>query len=174
MIFRKPQSTPSGESAVLTIDIEANSPRGRRRRRWQDLWLVAALLAIASIPLSEGYATFATNRGLRKEWIANGPACPTVAALSPAARGAKPPKPFVYKGVGFAYQIGDVACAPVPEKSLFTKTTFPVCQFDAPAGIAVTAGARTTYFEPGVGRGATVMVHAGQPPTCVMLGAMHD
>ncbi len=174
MIFRKPQSTPNAETAVLTIDIEANSPRGRRLRRWQDLWLVGALMAIASIPLSEGYTAFATNRGLRKEWIARGPACPAVAALSPAARGAKPPAPFVYKGVAFAYQIGDVACAPVPEKSLFTKTTFPVCQFDAPAGIAVTVNGRTTYFEPGVGRGATVMIHAGQPPSCVMLGAMHD
>ena len=174
MIFRKPQRTPEIESAILTIDIEANSPRGKRLRRWQDLWLVPALLAIASIPLSEGYAAFATNRGLRKEWIATGRACPVVSVLSPASLGARPPKPFVYKGVGFAFQIGDVTCAAVPEKSLFTKTTFPVCQFDAPAGIAVTAGGRTTYFEPGVGRGATVMIHAGQPPSCVMLAALHD
>ena len=174
MIFRKPQHTPRAESAVLVIDIPANSARARRFRWVQDLAMLSLLLAIASIPLSEGYTAWSTNRSLRKEWIAAGHACPVVAALSPAVRGAKPPRPFVYKDVGFAFQIGDVACAPVPEKSLFTKVTFPVCQFDAPGGIAVTAGGHTTNFEPGIGHGATVMVHAGKPPTCVMLAGVHD
>ena len=174
MIFRKPQRTPRSEGMVLSIDTGADPVRAKRIRRLQDLGLIALLLAIASIPLSEGFKAFATNRGLRKEWIAEGKACPVVAAISQAARGAKPPKPFTYKGVGFAFQIGDVACAAAPEKSLFTKVTFPVCQFDAPGGIAVTVGGRTTYFEPGVGHGATVMVHAGQPPSCVMLAGVHD
>ena len=175
MIFRKPRRAPPRiEELVLTIDTGGNPGRAKLYRRLQDLGIVALLLAIASIPLSEGYTAWAANRGLRHEWIAAGRACPVVAALSPGARGAKPPAPFVYKGVGFAFQIGDVACAPVPEKSLFTKVTFPVCQFDAPAGIAVTAGGRTTYFEPGIGHGATVMVHAGRPPTCVMLAGMRD
>lgn len=174
MIFRKPQRTPPAEGLVLTIDTGADPKRAKRMRALQDLAIVALLLAIASIPLSEGYAAWSTNRGLRKEWIAEGKACPVVAALSPAVRGAKPPKPFVYKGVGFAFEIGDVACAPVPEKSLFTKTTFPVCQFDAPGGIAVTSAGRTTYFEPGIGHGATVSVHAGKPPGCVMLAGVHD
>ncbi|MGZ6020892.1 MAG: hypothetical protein ACXWKO_19675 [Phenylobacterium sp.] len=174
MIFRKPQRTPPVEGLVLTIDTGGNPARAKLFRQLQDMGIVALLLAIASIPLSEGYAAWSTNRALRKEWIAAGRACPVVAALSPAVRGAKPPKPFVYKGVGFAFQIGDVACAPVPEKSLFTKITFPVCQFDAPGGIAVTAGGRTTYFEPGIGHGATVAVHAGQPPSCVMLAGVHD
>ena len=174
MIFRKPQRTPPTEGMVLTIDTGASAVRQRRMRRLQDLGLIALILAIASIPLSEGYAAWSTNRALRKEWIAVGRNCPVVAAISPAARGAKPPAPFTYKGVSFAFQIGDVACAPVPEKSLFTKVTFPVCQFDAPGAIAVTAGGHTTLFEPGVGRGATVTVHAGQPPTCVMLAGMRD
>jgi hypothetical protein len=174
MIFRKPQRTPQAEGLVLAIDTGANAVRQRRMRRLQDLGLIALLLAIASIPVSEGYAAWATNRGLRHEWMAKGQPCPAVAALSPAARGAKPPAPFVYKGVRFAFQIGDVACAPVPEKGLFTRTTFPVCQFDAPGGIEVTAGGKTTVFEPGVGHGATVMVHAGQPPSCVMLSGMRD
>lgn len=174
MIYRKPQRTPKAEGLVLTIDTGADPARARRMRRLQDLGLVVLLLAIASIPLSEGYKAFATNRGLRKEWMADGKACPVVAAISPASRGAKPPKPFVYKGVGFAFQIGDVACAPVPEKGLFTKVTFPVCQFDAPGGVAVTVGGHTTYFEPGVGHGATVMVHAGRAPECVMLAGVHD
>jgi hypothetical protein len=174
MIFRKPQRTPPTQGLVLIIDTGGNPARAELFRRLQDLGLIALLLAIASIPLSEGYTAWSANRGLRKEWMASGRACPVVVALSPAALGAKPPKPFVYKGVGFAFQIGDVACAPVPEKSLFTRVTFPVCQFDAPAGIAVTVGGRTTYFEPGIGRGATVMVHAGQPPSCVMLAGLHD
>jgi hypothetical protein len=174
MIYRKPQRTPPTEGMVLTIDTGGNPKREKLFRRLQDLGIIALLLAIASIPLAEGYTAWSANRGLRKEWMASGRACPVVTALSYAARGAKPPRPFVYKGVGFAFQIGDVACAPVPETSLFTNVTFPVCQFDAPAGLAVTVGDHTTYFEPGIGRGATVMVHAGQPPSCVLLASVHD
>jgi hypothetical protein len=165
MIYRKPQRTPPTEGMVLTIDTGGNPKREKLFRRLQDLGI---------IPLAEGYTAWSANRGLRKEWMASGRACPVVTALSYAARGAKPPRPFVYKGVGFAFQIGDVACAPVPETSLFTNVTFPVCQFDAPAGLAVTVGDHTTYFEPGIGRGATVMVHAGQPPSCVLLASVHD
>jgi hypothetical protein len=174
MIFRKPRRTPRTEGLVLVIDTGGNPARARAFAKLQTVGLFVLLAAIASIPISEGYAAWATNRSLRKEWIATGRNCPVVAALSPASRGARPPAPFVYKGVGFAFQIGDVACAPVPEKSLFTRKTFPVCQFDAPGGIAVTASGHTTYFEPGVGHGATVTVHEGQPPTCVVLAGMRD
>jgi hypothetical protein len=124
--------------------------------RLQTLGIVLILLAVASIPTSIGYSTWSERQRMRDEWTAAGPACPVVASPSPANRGAKPPPPFVYKGVGFAYQIGDVNCVAAPEKGLFNSRTYPICQFDAPAAIAVTAGGRTVLFEPGVGHSATV------------------
>jgi hypothetical protein len=139
----------------------------------QNVGLFALLAAIASIPVSEGYSAWATHRATRGEWLTKGPACPVVSALSMAARGARPPPPFVYKGVGFAFQIGDVTCAAVPEASIFSSRTFPVCQFDAPSGIAVTVGGRTVVFEPGMGHGATVTIHDGRI-TCVTSRGLHD
>jgi hypothetical protein len=139
--------------------------------RLQTLGIVLILLAVASIPTSIGYSTWSERQRMRDEWTAAGPACPVVARPSPANRGAKPPPPFVYKGVGFAYQIGDVNCVAAPEKGLFNSRTYPICQFDAPAAIAVTAGGRTVLFEPGVGHGATVAVREGHVSCVVDKGA---
>jgi len=174
MIFRKQQSSPAREGMVLAIDLGGGDPKhARMRARLQAAGLIALVAAAASIPVSEGYTAWATHRALRLEWLVNGPNCPVVTALSPAARGAKPPAPFVYKDVGFVYQIGDVTCAAVPERSLFSHATFPVCQFDAPAGVAVTVAGRTTVFEPGVGHGATVSVDHGRI-ACVTSRGMRD
>jgi hypothetical protein len=139
--------------------------------RLQTFGIVLILLAVASIPISTGYSTWAERQKMRKEWTAVGAACPIVATPSPANRGAKPPRPFVYKGVGFAYQIGDVSCVAAPEKGLFNSRTYPICQFDAPAAIAVTAGGHTILFEPGIGHSATVAVQRGRV-TCVVGGGL--
>ena len=130
--------------------------------RLQTLGIVVVLLAVASIPITVGYSTWRTHRSLRAEWSAAGPACPLVPEPSVAARGAKPPAPFTYRGAHFAYQIGDVECAAVPEKSLFDSAHYTVCQFDAPGAVAVTTAGRTATFEPGIGRGAMVTVRKGQ------------
>jgi hypothetical protein len=141
--------------------------------RLQTFGIVLILLAVASIPISVGYSTWAERQGMREEWTAAGPACPIVATPSIANRGAKPPKPFAYKGVGFAYQIGDVSCVAAPEKGLFNSRTYPICQFDAPAAIAVTVGGRTILFEPGVGHSATVTVERGRV-SCVLGGGLRS
>jgi len=129
--------------------------------RVQTAGIVLLLGACASIPLTIAFGTWATRQAMRKEWAARGAACPVTPALSIAARGPKPPPPFVFQGVAFAYQIGDVSCVGIPE-GWFSKATYPVCEFDAPAGIKVTYRGRTTYFEPGVGHGASVTIRHGQ------------
>jgi hypothetical protein len=139
--------------------------------RLQTFGIVLILLAVASIPIATGYSTWAERQQMREEWTAVGPACPIVARPSPANRGAKPPRPFVYKGVSFAYQIGDVSCVAAPEKGPFNSRTYPICQFDAPAAIAVTAAGRTTLFEPGIGHSATVAVQRGRV-SCVVGGGL--
>jgi hypothetical protein len=139
--------------------------------RLQTFGIVLILLAVASIPITIGASTWHEHQRMRDEWTAVGPACPIVVSPSPANRGAKPPKPFVYKGVGFAYQIGDVSCVAAPEKGLFNSRTYPICEFDAPAAIAVTVGGRTVLFEPGVGHSATVTVERGRV-SCVVGGGL--
>ena len=132
----------------------------------QTLGIIGVMLGVASIPVTVVVSTWLARRAMWAEWTASGPACPVVTQISIAGRGAKPPRPFVYQGVGFARQIGDADCVAVPQ-GVFQSRTFPVCAFDAPAAIEVTAGGRTTIFEPGVGHSATVMVRDGQP-SCVV------
>ena len=132
--------------------------------------LVALLLGVAFIPFAEGVGVWAHHQAMRRVALAPGRACPRVARLSMAALGAKPPKPFDYKGAHVAFQIGDVDCEPVPV-ALFGEATFPVCRFTAPGGIEVTAHGRTTVFEPGVGHSATVAIRP-DGATCKLGGAM--
>ncbi|WP_372782047.1 hypothetical protein [Phenylobacterium sp.] len=138
--------------------------------RLKTFGIVLLLAAVAGMPISVGVATWLDHQSLRKEWTAIGPACPVVAAPSPAALGAKPPPPFTYRGARFAYQIGDVECVAAPEKNLFDSSNYTVCQFDAAGAVAVTKGGRTTIFEPGIGHGATVTVRKGQV-SCAIMGA---
>lgn len=130
--------------------------------RLQTLAILLILAAVVAMPLTVGLSTWLDHQSLRREWTVHGPACPEVAQISLAARGAKPPKPFTYRGASFAYQIGDVECAAVPEKSLFDSSSYTVCQFDAAGAVEVRAGGRSLIFEPGVGHGATVTVRKGQ------------
>ncbi|HEY8003321.1 MAG TPA: hypothetical protein VIE16_03785 [Phenylobacterium sp.] len=130
--------------------------------RLQTLAILLILAAVVAMPLTVGVSTWLDHQSLRREWTAQGPACPVVAEISAAARGAKPPKPFAYRGATFAYQIGDVECAAVPEKSLFDSSSYTVCQFDAAGAVQVTAAGRTVRFEPGVGHGATVTLRKGE------------
>jgi hypothetical protein len=139
--------------------------------RLQTFGIVLILLAVASIPITIGVSTWLDRQRMREEWTHVGPACPVVARPTPANRGAKPPGPFVYKGVGFAYQIGDVSCVAAPEKGLFNSRTYPICEFDAPAAIAVTVSGRTILFEPGVGHSATVTVRHGRV-SCTVGGGL--
>jgi hypothetical protein len=69
--------------------------------------------------------------------------------------------------VGFAYQIGDVECAAVPESNPFDSSHYTACQFDAAGAVEVSYGGRTTVFEPGVGHGAVVTIRKGEV-SCVI------
>ena len=89
------------------------------------------MLAVASIPATVVVSTWLSRRAMWAEWTAGGPACPVVARISTAGRGAKPPRPFVYQGVGFARQIGDADCVAVPQ-GLFQSRTFAGLRLRAP------------------------------------------
>jgi hypothetical protein len=147
--------------------------RGPLFAKLQTAGIVILLVAIASIPISVGVGTWAARRASLRAWLAAGQACPIAVTPSPATRGAKPPPPFVYKGVGFAYQIGDVICEALPVEDIFSNATFPGCNFDAPAAVEVTMGGRKVLFEPGVGHSAIVTVRNGRA-SCTIGAAFRD
>lgn len=163
-----PENLPFGQGAAALAGL-IRKPAGLMAKV-QTAGIVLLLAACASIPLTVGVGTWASRQAMRREWTAQGPACPIAPTLSIAARGSKPPPPFVFQGVAFAYQIGDASCVAIPE-GWISKATYPVCEFDAPAGIQVTYRGRTTHFEPGVGHGASVTVRHGQVG-CTVSGAL--
>jgi hypothetical protein len=168
MITQRPAESPDVPGIALPIGLRLDGRRRRLVGGLQTAGIVLLLLALASIPVQVGVSTWATHQAMKDEWAIRGPACPVVAQVSRAATGFRPPPPFVYQRVGFAYQIGDASCEAVPE-GMFSGATHPVCQFDAPAAIKVTYAGRTTIFEPGVGHRATVSVRGGKV-SCVMGG----
>lgn len=163
----KPTARPSDPGIALPIAIWLGGKRRRVIGRLQTAGVLLLLFAVAGIPLTIGFTTWTDHRSLKKEWAIAGPACPVVTRVSPAARGAKPPPPFTYRGAHFAYQIGDVQCAAVPEENIFDSSHHTVCQFDAAGAVEVTSGGRTTIFESGVGHGAMVTVRKGEV-SCVI------
>ncbi|MBS0331381.1 MAG: hypothetical protein JSS35_01315 [Proteobacteria bacterium] len=134
----------------------------------QALGAITFMVIAALLPFATVLGTWAQRQSLRTQALAPGPACPRVEKLSIAAMGAKPPKPFDYKGSHFAFQIGDVSCDAAP-LHWFGKETFAACNFDAPGGIEVTTNGKTTVFEPGVGHSAIVAVRP-QGTSCTIGG----
>lgn len=154
-----PTSAP-GETISQPIAVLARR-KGRLAARLQTAAIVAILVAVASIPTAVIYNTWATHRGLIKEWSAAGEACPIATALSPAVQGAKPPPPFTYRGARFAYQVGDAECAAVPVENPLSSAHYTVCQFDTPLAVSVEAFGQKALFTPGMGRGAMITVRDG-------------
>lgn len=121
------------------------------------------LLFTAFIPVQIAYATWADHRALKDEWKIPGPACP-----GPVHAWRWPePRTIRYKGVAFARQYGGIYCEAVPVENPFSEASYPVCQFTGPGRILVTAAGRTTVYEPGIGKPATVKVRDGQV-SCVV------
>jgi hypothetical protein len=121
------------------------------------------LLAAVSFPSQVAYATWADHRALKDEWKIPGPACP-----APAHAWRWPaPRTIHYKGVAFARQYGGIYCEAVPVENPFSQATFPVCQFSGPGRVLVTLAGRTTAYEPGIGKPATVTVRDGRV-SCVV------
>jgi hypothetical protein len=156
---------PDAQAFTLPLPLRTGGTREAIASGFELVGVVVFLVAIVGVTATVGPSKLTDLGAMRRDWTIEGPACPIVPAISNAGRGAKPPAPFTYQGVRFAYQIADASCEAVPEGYL-TSRTYPVCQFDAPGAVAVTTAGRTVIFEPGVGRRATVTVRDGRA-TCV-------
>jgi hypothetical protein len=162
---RSAPSDPEAQAFTLPIPLGSGGAREAIAIGFELAGVVVFMVAIFGVLVTVGPSKWTDLATMRRDWTIEGPACPIVPAVSKAGRGARPPPPFTYQGVRFAYQIADASCEAVPEGYL-TSRSYPVCQFDAPGAVAVTTGGRTVIFEPGVGRRATVTVRDGRA-TCV-------
>ena len=140
-----------------------------RRELLEIAGVLGVLAIVVSLPLIGVYATWSDRRAMRTAWNIDGPSCPVAAAPTPSASERRPLKVFEYGGASFSRKFGHVSCVAPREGGLFTRTTYRVCQFTAPALIGVVTADRTVFYATGVGRKATVTVRGGEP-SCVIGG----
>jgi len=152
----------------MMADFGSSAAR-RRTRRGPDLaprvveallWL-SWLAATSAVPASVAFATWADVEARKAEWTIVGPPCPTVTRLAASVVGLKGPRRFEYGGADFSHAFGEASCAAIGEDGLLTRETYPVCQFNNPGAVTVSAHGRSVIFQPPVGDHATVTVRRG-------------
>jgi len=143
------------------------------RRRWESKpetgGMAAVLLAVISIPAGLAFANWADMRAARVAWSIDGPPCPRAASAAMLYAGRLPPYVFDYGGARFTRQYGHASCVGFREDGLFNQAVYHVCQFSAPASLAVQTGPDVVTYHPGVGHHATVTIRRGKA-SCVMGG----
>jgi hypothetical protein len=137
-------------------------------RAGQIINLSGLMLVILAVPALTVYETWSEQAAMRRAWNIVGPACPVVEA-SPTLFGAKGPKAFDYGEIRFERRFGHVSCVAPAKRGMVGGEVYRVCQFTAPAALAVTTGGRTSLYSTGVGQRATVTVRDGQV-SCVLAG----
>lgn len=140
-----------------------------RKARLQTAAGAALVVAALALPAWLVGSTWLDRTALKRQWTIAGPACPVVAKVDKAVVGRRSPQFFEYRGVRFGRQSGEVSCVAPPLGNPLDPKSYTVCQFPAPVMVSVAAAGRTTIFQPGLGRRATVTVRDGQV-SCVMAG----
>src|SRR5580698_10163080 len=115
------------------------------------LGLMTIGLLIVGLPIGGVSALFAHQQGLRHDWDIKGPPCPPASHSWREIALSREPHSFKDGGADFSHPFGGVDCASVPDGPFITRRAYYACQFTAPIMIAVTAGGRTTLYEPGAG-----------------------
>jgi hypothetical protein len=136
--------------------------RKPKRGATANLGLITIGLVLAGIPIGGISALFAHQQGLRHDWDIKGPPCPPPIHTWREIVLSRQPRTFQYGGADFAHPFGAADCASVPDGPFITRRAYYACQFTGPAMISVTVGGRTTLFEPGPGRHATVSLRRGR------------
>ncbi len=131
--------------------------------------MAALVVAGLGLPVLLVGSTWSDRVAVRRQWSIAGPACPVVAKPDRAIVGRRSPQFFNYMDVRFGRQSGEVSCAAPPDGNPLDPKSYPVCQFPAPVMVSVDTEAGTVFFQPGLGRPATVTVRRGHV-TCVMAG----
>lgn len=145
----------------------------RRRSRGGLPWFVTAggiALAVAAVITTEVLRRqheIADATAASQAAAVNGPPCDTLTPAAFAASKLPPKKVFIFNGVRFARRYGHVDCSTLADPVKKGGAFIPVCQFTGPAVISVTTDKGEFYFEPGVGRSATVFV-PDTGPRCVL------
>ena len=141
-----------------------------RRRISQGLWLGVALGAALTAAILARNWSYHRSLELEQGWVSAAPACPAISAAAYAARNyLTRERTTDYDGATLARQFGHVMCKEIDTPGRWGFVTHPVCQFTSPTAIRVRRGEVEAFFEPGIGKLATVSLGPGRP-RCVLSG----
>lgn len=143
-------------------------PEGLRFSRWV-VFSVIAVGVIVAIGLSM-YDRVLNVRDASAESGAAavaGPPCPSVARADFVARHLETRFASEFNGVTFARRFGQVSCSEAAAKGWLGLKSYSVCQFSSPDVLAVHTAKGTWYFNPGIGRKASLLMDR-DAPRCVM------
>lgn len=147
--------------------------KGRRMRLTSGQKIVltiAASLAVA-LPAYVVGGAYLKDRDaalvLAREWSITGPPCPSLTRAQFEARALRAPKRTDYAGVTVARQFGHVTCSPLRYGDGWGLRHYVVCQFTSPNVLKVSTDKGDWYFEPGMGRPATISTRHEQA-RCVL------
>ena len=119
------------------------------------LAIVAAILAVN--------AAYHRQKEVSQGWAGGLLACPAISAAAYSAKGYPAGERATrFDEVTFARQFGHVMCDEADDAGAFGFRSHPVCQFTGPTAIRIKAGATEAFFEPGIGKLATVSVERGR------------
>jgi hypothetical protein len=156
----------------MPASVDFGVGREAPRLRGAKAAIVAAsvILGVAGVAAYFGAAAVvqdASDRADVAAWTVDGPPCPQISAAVYRSLALRQPEPFSYEGIRGVRAHGYVSCYLIDEDHGRHVALFPVCQLNAPFVVAVETPHGATYFEPGVGRPATLSAPNGQL-RCVM------
>jgi len=143
-------------------------PEGLRFSRWVVISVVLAGV-ITAIGLSVYDRVLNVRDASAESRVAAvaGPPCPSVTKADFAARHLELRFASEFNGVSFARRFGQVSCSEAAAKGWLGLKSYSVCQFSSPDVLAVRTAKGLYYFEPGLGRKASLLMD-GDAPRCVM------
>ena len=138
----------------------ANRPQRQRRTTGEKVVLVLAAGLAVGIPgwlLGNNYLIHrAANVALAKAWSVDGSPCPELTRAQFESRNLKAPKGTIYSNATIFRQFGHMSCSPIRDDGGTGLGEYAVCQFTGPAVLRVKTPKGEWFFEPGIGKPATI------------------
>ena len=122
---------------------------------------VAFFVSAAALGVYEWRDAQHFDRAYTVDWSVAGPHCPTLTASAVQSLELANQNPFAFGGVRGTMVSGAVTCTVLDLAGGRAVRPYTVCQFSSPFVISLKTPRGAVYFEPGVGKPATVSFRDG-------------
>jgi hypothetical protein len=164
------------DGAKRTRDFGSTGERPRFAAAARTAWSAVAgvaVLAAGGLVAAQHWREQQQDEAFAERWSVTGPPCPAVTAKWVQELALEQRTQIDFEGVDGFMANGAVSCVEVDYFAGRQTRPYPVCQFSAPFVLGLRVGGRPAYFEPGIGRPATVSLRNGRL-SCVIGAKLTD